>query len=369
MAPRTSLTLNAGDKVGDYQILEPLGAGGMGAVFKVRHQISNRVEALKIILPHASGPPAMAGRFLREIRLQASLQHVNIAGLHNAFHLGDQVAMVMEFIDGASLREKLHQTGVNLAQGLNYASQILTALAYAHGRGVIHRDIKPSNVMIQPDGIVKLLDFGLGMSALDPDLTQPGTLLGSPHYMSPEQARGERADARSDLYSTGAVLYELAAGKPPFEASGTYALIAAHLHQIPKPPSEVNPNVPAELSRIVLKALAKEPDQRFQTAQEFLAALERAGLEDTKTLPLETVRRIETAQDESSIGPAEIEQASKDLALYIGPIAYIIVKRAAAQSRTLNELYQSLSLEITSTGKRDEFLGKMPAKSISRSAS
>ena len=253
MAPGGKMIFGPGDRIGDYEVLCPLGAGGMGSVYKVRHAISQRIEALKVILPGTSATPEMTERFLREIRLQASLEHPHIASLHNAFRIHDELVMVMEFVEGVSLREKLHSLGITLSQALEYAAQVLSALAYAHAHGVIHRDIKPSNVMIAPHGVVKLLDFGLAMSSdaeshnVDLTLTQPGTLLGSPYYISPEQARGERADARSDVYSTGAMLYEMVAGRPPFETTGrggAYAIIAAHLHAAPRSPAEVNPHVP-----------------------------------------------------------------------------------------------------------------------------
>jgi eukaryotic-like serine/threonine-protein kinase len=178
--------LKPGERFGDYEILELLGAGGMGAVYKVRHVISHRIEALKVVLPAALAAPENADRFLREIRLLASLQHVNIAGLHHAFRARDQVAMAMEFIEGVSLRGKLKPPGIPLEEGLSYGRQILSALSYAHSHGVIHRDIKPSNVMIQPKGVAKLLDFGLATASYDAELTQSGALLGTPHYMSPE---------------------------------------------------------------------------------------------------------------------------------------------------------------------------------------
>jgi eukaryotic-like serine/threonine-protein kinase len=366
MSPRISLTLNPGDRIGDYEILEPIGAGGMGAVFKVRHLISHRVEALKVIVPEAAlAASDSADRFLREIRLLAGLQHVNIAGLHNAFMFQDQMVMAMEFIEGVSLDAKLHPPGISLTQALNYAIQILMALSYAHARGVIHRDVKPSNVMIQPNEVVKLLDFGLATTGHDPALTQPGAILGTPFYISPEQARGERADARSDVYSAGALLYELAAGKPPFDAGDHYAIIFAHMLQDPRSPGEYNSKVPPGLSRIILKALAKKPSDRFQTADEFLSALQMVGRE-VKSLSTELVSRIprERAADSNAITFAadEIEQAKKDLALYIGPIAHIIVKRAAANSRSLGELYRTLSEEISSTSQREQFLAAMPRK-------
>jgi eukaryotic-like serine/threonine-protein kinase len=368
-----------GDRLGDYEVLAPLGAGGMGSVYKVRHTISERIEALKVILPNASATPEMEERFLREIRLQASLEHPHIASLHNAFRIHDQLVMVMELVEGVSLREKLHSGGITLGQALEYAGQVLAALGYAHAHGVIHRDIKPSNVMIGPHGVVKLLDFGLATSATpgmpDSQLTQPGTLLGSPYYISPEQALGERTDARSDVYSTGAMLYEMVAGRPPFDAGGSggaYAIIAAHLHQAPRSPAELNPAVPAELARIILKALAKSPAERFSSAQEFLGALEviRADeirLEETATVSLKSPADGE-ASGASSYSAAEIERASKDLAAYIGPIARILVRRAVPESGTLADLYQRLAQEISSDRQREQFLASMPRAPLSRSA-
>jgi serine/threonine protein kinase len=386
MAQGGKMTFGPGDRIGDYEVLAPLGAGGMGSVYKVRHAISQRVEALKVILPTGSHTPETAERFLREIRLQASLEHPHIASLHNAFRLNDELVMVLEFVEGVSLRDKIRSPGITLGQALEYASQVLAALEYAHGHGVIHRDIKPSNVMIASHGVVKLLDFGLatssitggaGGNATDDDateltLTQPGTLLGSPYYISPEQARGERADARSDIYSTGAMLYEMVAGRPPFEGAGgagAYAIIAAHLHQTPRSPCELNPQAPQELARIVLKALAKSPADRFSNAQDFLAALKSIHVDAVRFNESATVAAPGTVAVEAPAhSDADLERASKDLATYIGPIAHILVRRAAPESRTLGELYQTLAQEISSLTKREQFLAGMPRATLSRSA-
>jgi serine/threonine-protein kinase len=385
------MNFGPGDRIGDYEVLAPLGAGGMGSVYKVRHAISQRVEALKVILPNAAGTPELAERFLREIRLLASLEHPHIAALHNAFRIHDELVMVMEFVEGASLREKIRSSGITLGQALEYAAQVLAALAYAHSHGVIHRDIKPSNVMIASHGVVKLLDFGLaaslsptggtGSSSSDEtELTQPGTMLGSPYYISPEQARGERADARSDVYSTGAMLYEMVAGCPPFDgggAGGAYAIVAAHLHQTPKSPCELNPKAPQELARIILKALAKSPAERFSTAEAFLSALNAIQLDAVRLNETVTVAvpgsRPRATPSPASPGPAvhsaaELERVSKDLATFIGPIAHILVRRAAPESPTLHDLYHKLAQEISSASKREQFLGSMPQSPLSRSA-
>ncbi len=375
MAPAGKMVFVPGDRVGDYEVLAPIGAGGMGSVYKARHAISQRVEALKVILPNASAVPVIVERFLREIRLQARLEHPHIAAMHNAFRHGDQLVMAMEFVEGVSLRERLRVPGITLAQALEYALQVLGALAHAHAHGVIHRDIKPSNVMIGPHGVVKLLDFGLATSLLgatqDVELTQPGTMVGSPYYISPEQARGEHVDARSDVYSMGAMLYEMVAGRPPFESrgSGAYAIIEAHLHEVPRSPCEANPEVSAELARIVLKALAKKPAERFFTADDFLKALDAIRLNETATVTTKPFERGPGGAANSVLTDADLDRICKELMAYVGPIAHILVRRAAATHHTLHELCEALAREISSASHREQFLGNILRAPLSRSTS
>jgi serine/threonine protein kinase len=267
------VSFSIGDTVGDYRILDELGRGGMGLVFKVEHTITHRVEAMKILAGSRPDAPQQAARSLREIQLQASLDHPNIAAVHNAFWSGEDLVLVMELIPGQSLRRLLEQGRVPLVSTLDYAGQALAALAYAHAHGVIHRDISPGNMMIGPNGILKLTDFGLAKGPGDARLSQTGAPLGSFWYMPPEQVRGSSSDARSDIYSLGAVLYELASGKKPFDGESAFAIMADQVGKPPAPPIEIDPAVPPALSAALMRALEKDPDQRFQTAAEFQQGL------------------------------------------------------------------------------------------------
>src|SRR5579863_6302331 len=264
------MALEVGNRVGDYEVLAVLGAGGMGRVYKVRNIISNREEAMKVLLPEYTSETELAARFMSEIRTLASLEHPNIAQLRTAFQFENQLVMIMEFVEGTTLER---QQQVSLDQIIEYSMQALSALSYAHGRGVTHRDIKPANIMITDHGIVKLMDFGIAKSANDMQLTRPGTTMGSVYYMSPEQVRGGTVDARSDIYSFGVTLYEMLTGRKPFQAETSFSVLNAQLNEAPLPPVQVNPAVPQALNNIVLKAMVKAPEGRFQSADEFRNAL------------------------------------------------------------------------------------------------
>ncbi|HUL32510.1 MAG TPA: protein kinase [Candidatus Eisenbacteria bacterium] len=262
-----------GQHVGDYEVLSILGLGGMGKVYKVRNVISDRTEAMKVLLPDLTSHQSLADRFLREIRLLASLNHPNIASLRTALTYENQLVMVMEFVEGETLANRIARAPISTAEAVNYADQILSALSYAHSHNIIHRDIKPANMMLTPQGMVKLMDFGIARSGTDGSLTSTGTTLGSLNYMPPEQVRGESADARSDVYSFGVSLYELLTGKLPFQGDSQYSLMTAHLNEEPQPPINLRADVPPELNQIILMAMAKDPADRFQTADAFRNAL------------------------------------------------------------------------------------------------
>src|ERR1039458_3984598 len=263
-----------GSRVGDYEVLEVLGAGGMGRVYKVRNVISDRVEAMKVLLPDLQGDAELADRFMREIKVQASLVHPNIAALHTALRLDNQLLMLMEYVEGVTIETIMRSGRIPIDKAIDYTAQVLSALSYAHAHGVVHRDLKPANIIVTPGGVVKLMDFGIAKMAADRKLTQTGRTVGSLYYMSPEQIKGAvDPDPRSDLYSLGISLYEMVTGARPFQGDSEYSIMAAHLETNPPPPIQLDPNLPAALSEIILMSLEKDPAQRFQTADAFRAAL------------------------------------------------------------------------------------------------
>ena len=272
------MTFQIGERIGDYEIVSVLGAGGMGKVYKVRNVISERLEAMKVLLPNLESNPDLADRFTREIKVQASLAHPNIAALHTAQRIDNQLIMMMEYVEGVTIEQEMHDGAISIEKGVEYISQVLSALAYAHARGIVHRDIKPANMMLTPGGIVKLMDFGIAKITADPKLTQTGHTVGSLYYMSPEQINGATLDARSDLYSLGISLYEIVTGTRPFKGDSDFSIMAAHLNSTPVPPVQIDPRLPAMLNEIVMMSIARDPAQRFQSADAFRNALKSVAV-------------------------------------------------------------------------------------------
>jgi serine/threonine protein kinase len=361
------MTFEAGQVVGEYKIVRVLGRGGLGAVYEAIHLISQRAEAMKVMLPEQTGTPEMKERFRREIQLLARLNHPNIAGLHNAFYVEDQLIMVMELVEGEDLRTRSRNARIPLPMLLDYATQVLAALDYAHARGVVHRDIKPANIMVSPAGLVKVLDFGIAISQGSVELTMAGSLIGSPLHMSPEQIRGEKTTQQSDIYSLGVTLYELIAGRPPVNGSSAYELMMAHLNRMPTPLAELRPDLPARLSDVIAKALEKEPAKRFATAAEFLDALRSQSMPDlvgttTMSSPGSWQGATSGKVSQPATGPLTppVDQLVRHLATFIGPIAKVVVTRLTRQYTDLDRLYLEASKQIENEADRKKFLATRP---------
>ena len=269
-----------------YQILERLGAGGMGEVYKARDTRLNRFVAMKVLPADMSADPERRRRFVHEAQAASALNHPNIITIYDIVDDGDTQFMVVEYVAGKTLLELTPKGGLAVPLSIQYAAQMAEALNAAHAAGIIHRDLKPSNVMVTNGGLVKLLDFGLAKlvvaetgdlnrtaTALEAPMTIDGTVMGTVNYMSPEQAEGKKVDARSDIFSFGAVLYEMLTGQCAFSGSSPISTLTAVLRDDVQPIVELKPNLPVELERILETCLKKDPAQRYQSMREILAVL------------------------------------------------------------------------------------------------
>ena len=271
-----------------YRLLEPLGAGGMGVVFKAEHVLMGRVVALKILRTDVATRPDLVQRFCQEVKTLAQLTHPNIVTAYDAEEVGGMLFLVMEFVDGESLDRVLARSGaMPPALAAEWVRQVAEGLRFAHERGLVHRDLKPANLILTPQGQVKILDFGLarisGVLMPASSTTPVGVVVGTPAYVAPEQARDpQNADIRADLYSLGCTWYELLTGRPPFARGPILQQLLAHQNEAPTPITQLRPDVPRAAVPILERLLAKDPARRFQTPAELLAALDPAA---THVLP------------------------------------------------------------------------------------
>jgi len=270
-----------GQTISHYKIIAKLGEGGMGVVYKAEDTKLERIVAIKF-LPHRIAANAEEReRFKIEAKAAAALNHPNIATIHAIEEVDGEMFIVMEFIDGKELREIIKTEIPNPRSAIEYATQIAEGLKAAHAKGITHRDIKSSNIMVTESGQAKIMDFGLAKMSGGVHLTKAGMTLGTAAYMSPEQARGEPVDHRTDIWSFGVVLYEMLTGKLPFRGEYEAAMIYSVLNENPKPPQELCPDIPADLAQIILRALEKDPELRFQSVEEVLQFLHRLRHKET----------------------------------------------------------------------------------------
>ena len=297
-----------------YQVGELLGRGGMADVFEGIDLRLGRKIAIKLLKSDLANDEAFESRFAQEAQASAKMAHPTIVRIYDA---GEEIStdsngnirktpfIIMEYVKGQLLRDLMHERRLELPEAIEFAAGVLTALEYSHRAGIIHRDIKASNIMITDEGKVKVMDFGIARAISDSSATQAHTsgIVGTAQYFSPEQARGEQVDARTDLYSTGVLLYEMLAGRPPFTGDTAVSVAYQHVSEKVTPPSAHNPNITPELDQVVLNALAKDREQRFQTAEEFREHLIAAsqGISIPRTTPLTTLSPVIEGADQTEV--------------------------------------------------------------------
>jgi serine/threonine protein kinase len=302
-----------GNVVGNYKITEKLGEGGMGAVYKGVDLMLEREVAIKALKPELASQPQVVERFRSEAVTLAKLNHQNIAALYSFFRQGEEFFMVMEFMRGQTLDEIITQSGsMSCEQAIPLFCHALEGIGYAHRLGIIHRDIKPANMMLTEDGILKVMDFGIARVLGTARMTRAGNLIGTIEYMSPEQVRGQETDERSDIYSLGALLFELLTGRLPFISENEYELMKMQIEHAPPSPRSFAPHIPEAIAAAILKAMAKDPAERFQSATEFRDELLNAELPATMQ---DALAAVKTATNSRASKPPVSRNTAKETRL------------------------------------------------------
>lgn len=373
-----------GKRVGHYKIIEEIGKGGMGIVFKAVHEKLGRVVAIKMLAPHLSSSEEMRERFLREARLQAELSHPNVVNIFDYIEQDNNVFLVMEYVKGESLDKMLISRGkLTPEETLYIAEGVLQALSFMHKKGIIHRDIKPSNIMISETGIVKVTDFGIARLADEKsnEITKVGTKVGTLYYMAPELIKEGTISPLIDIYALGVTLYQLLTGRVPFIGNTEYEIIQGHLDKEPPPLTSLVKDVPKELVDIVYKALAKNPKNRFRSADEFLESVKllRSSYQLKSISDSEIRKRILNFPDTSNIKKIFPQNKRKillisTLVILIIFIMIILAYRIRTESKK-NEIYlmeknkEKVFSEQTSHGGAVSTLNNVQTLSKERSES
>jgi len=330
-----------------YHLLNVIGTGGMSTVYRARDSRLGREVAIKILHPQFARDKAFIERFSQEAEFAASLSaHPNIVSIYDVGEDGELSYIVMELVEGRNLKDLILSEGpLTVDRAFGIGQSIASALSFAHQRGLVHRDIKPQNVLVSPDGTVRVTDFGIARSSNVADATRTGVVLGTAHYLSPEQAQGHPAEARSDIYALAVVLFEMVTGRLLFEADNPLGIAMRHVHDAPPAPSAINPTVPPWADAVILRGLNKNPADRYRSAAEFGMAMQRRAVPDVgqttvispvvpPVMPQETmvIRREQPAPPTVTRTPQEISAPNpwKTTLLILGGIALVAAAAAAS---------------------------------------
>ncbi len=360
-----------GSRFGTYEILEVLGSGGMGKVYRARDMTLERVVALKTLAPHLSSDGAFVQRFLKEARAAARLNHPNIVQIYNFGQVDGIYYLAMEFVDGHSLGTYLKKGHFSEADAILIARHACQGLGVAHAHGIVHRDIKPDNLMLTGRGDVKLVDLGIA-KRLDEDqgMTTTGVAIGTPHYISPEQIRGQKdIDHRADIYSLGATLYHLVTGHTPYKGTSGPVVMSMHLVEPLPDPRQFEPGVSEGLCRILRKMMAKDRRERYRDIHGVDVDLYALQCGETPEPEEPTASVVATASlsvrqpasgpaPETTLDPAALTRIEESLATAIGPMAKVIVRQTARATPRLEDLCASLAAQIEPGPARDAFLAR-----------
>jgi serine/threonine protein kinase len=284
------------ERFGNFRILGKLGKGGMGDIYKAMQEPLNRVVALKVLPPQLARDDEFSRRFVVEAKAISRLSHQNIVNIYEFGEDGGYSFIAMQYIDGMDLGDYIYENKtITIPQIINFSKQICRGLRYAHSHEVVHRDIKPQNILLDKKDDIYITDFGIAKIFADTNITLAGSTVGTPEYMSPEQAQGKNIDAQSDIYSLGIVMYEMLTRKPPFIGNSSMAVAYKQVHEAPIPPSTKRKDIPPQLEMIVLKALRKEKRERYHTVDELLEHLDRVDPTEarrkTVSVPVDEIQR------------------------------------------------------------------------------